>query len=99
MQRCSRAWTRCGTTSESEKERPMKRLVLLAILALPLAARADFTGKTIKIGVLNDQSGLYKDLPGPGSVLAAKMAAEEVGNKICHTPIEVISADHPNKPD
>src|SRR5258708_15748120 len=99
MQRCSRAWTKCGNTSESEKERPMKRLALLAILALPLAARADFTGKMIKIGVLNDQSGLYKDLAGPGSVMAAKMAAEEFGNKIGDTPIEIVFADHQNKPD
>ncbi len=73
--------------------------IAFAIVASATAARADFTGKTIKIGVLNDQSGLYKDLAGPGSVLAAKMAAEEFGNKIGDTPIEVIFADHQNKPD
>src|SRR2546421_9945614 len=75
------------------------RIALLMALALPLAARADFTGKGIKIGVLNDQSGLYADLAGPGSVVAAKMAVEEMGGKIGDTPIEVVVADHQNKPD
>src|SRR5207248_4236114 len=75
------------------------RIALLMALALPLAARADFTGKVIKIGVLNDQSGLYADLAGQGSVTAAKMAAEEMGGKIGDANIEVIFADHQNKPD
>ncbi len=74
-------------------------LAVLAALAASPAAHADFTGKTIKIGVLNDQSGLYADLAGPGSVLAAKMAVEEMGGKIGDTPIEVVFADHQNKPD
>src|SRR5436305_10244067 len=77
----------------------MKRLALFALLALPLAARADFNDNVIKIGVLNDQSGLYADLAGQGSVAAAKMAVEEMGGKIGDTPIEVIFADHQNKPD
>src|SRR5262249_54538325 len=72
------------------------RLLALLVL-LPLAALAQ--GKTIKIGVLNDQSGLYADLGGQGSVLAAKMAAEEFGNKVAGMPIEVVFADHQNKPD
>jgi branched-chain amino acid transport system substrate-binding protein len=75
------------------------RIALLFALALPFAARADFTGKVIKIGVLNDQSGLYADLAGQGSVTAAKMAVEDFGGKIGNTPIEVIFADHQNKPD
>src|ERR1041384_830328 len=76
-------------------------MIAAAIVAFATtsAARADFTGKTIKIGVLNDQSGLYADLAGQGSVTAAKMAVEEMGGKIGDTPIEVIFADHQNKPD
>ena len=75
-------------------------MIAAAIFALTTtSARADFTGKTIKIGVLNDQSGLYADLAGQGSVTAAKMAVEEMGGKIGDTPIEVIFADHQNKPD
>src|SRR5437667_11285796 len=75
------------------------RIALLLALALPLAARAEFTGKVIKIGVLNDQSGLYADLSGQGSVTAAKMAAEEMGGKIGDAAIEVVFADHQHKPD
>ena len=72
------------------------RLLALACL-IPLAALAQ--GKTVKIGVLNDQSGLYTDLGGPGSVTAAKMAAEEFGNKVAGMPIEIVTADHQNKAD
>src|SRR5437899_4463143 len=75
------------------------RIALLLSLALPLAARADFTGKVSKIGVLNDQSGLYADLAGQGAVTAAKVAAEEMGGKVGDATIEVIFADHQNKPD
>ena len=71
----------------------------LVLAALPQAARAQFTDKVIKIGVLNDQSGLYADLAGPGSVLAAKMAVKDFGGKVGNTPIEVIVGDHQNKPD
>src|ERR1051326_1877165 len=75
-------------------------MIAAALFALTTtSARADFTGKTITIGVLNDQSGLYADLAGQGSVTAAKMAVEEMGGKIGDTPIEVIFADHQNKPD
>jgi branched-chain amino acid transport system substrate-binding protein len=74
------------------------RIALLLAFALPLAARADITGKVIKIGVLNDQSGLYADLAGQGSVTAAKMAVEDFGN-IPETKVEVVFADHQNKPD
>jgi branched-chain amino acid transport system substrate-binding protein len=73
------------------------RLLALACL-LPLVAFAQ-GGKTVKIGVLNDQSGLYADLGGTGSVTAAKMAVEEFGNKVAGMPIEVVTADHQNKPD
>ncbi|WFU55198.1 ABC transporter substrate-binding protein [Bradyrhizobium pachyrhizi] len=53
----------------------------------------------VKIGVLNDQSGLYSDLSGPGSSVAAKMAIEDFGGAVLGKPIELISADHQNKPD
>jgi branched-chain amino acid transport system substrate-binding protein len=51
------------------------------------------------IGVMSDMSGLYADLAGPGSVVAAQMAVDEVGGKVAGIPIEVVSADHQNKPD
>ncbi|HEY0484503.1 MAG TPA: ABC transporter substrate-binding protein [Kofleriaceae bacterium] len=56
-------------------------------------------GNKIVIGVLSDMSGLYADLAGPGSVIAAQMAVDDAGGSVAGMPIEVISADHQNKPD
>ena len=55
--------------------------------------------RTIKIGVLNDMAGTYADLAGPGSVLAARMAIEDLGDLTKGWKIEVVGADHQNKPD
>jgi branched-chain amino acid transport system substrate-binding protein len=63
------------------------------------AAHAQISDGIVKIGVLNDQSGLYADLGGPGSVIAAKMAAEDAGGIVLGKPIEVVAADHQNKAD
>lgn len=73
---------------------------LLSSLAATTALGAEYTDGVIKIGVLNDQSGTYSDLAGPGSVWAAKKAVEDYckSNK-CHDKIEVVFADHQNKPD
>jgi branched-chain amino acid transport system substrate-binding protein len=71
----------------------------VATIAVATAARADFTDGVIKIGVLNDASGLYADLSGKGGMVAAQMAVDEMGGKIGKTPIELIYADHQNKPD
>jgi branched-chain amino acid transport system substrate-binding protein len=80
----------------------------LAILAMALAALcgeataayAQYSDGTIKIGVMNDQSGLYADLSGPGSVWAARKAVEDFcKSTTCHDKIEVVFADHQNKPD
>src|SRR6185437_15546226 len=79
------------------------RLALVsALLVTGLAAhgaRAQISDGVVKIGVLNDQSGLYADLGGPGSVVAAKMAAEDFGGKVLDKPIEIVSGDHQNKSD
>ena len=63
------------------------------------AAAAFAQDKTIKIGVLTDNSGLYSDLGGAGSTLAAQMAVEDSGLAAKGWKIDVISADHQNKPD
>jgi branched-chain amino acid transport system substrate-binding protein len=68
------------------------------LLAVP-AAHAEMSGGKVKIGVLTDLSGPYEQNSGMGSVEAAKMAADEFGNKINGAPIEIVSADHQNKPD
>jgi branched-chain amino acid transport system substrate-binding protein len=70
-----------------------------AIALLGGAAHAEISGNAVKIGVMNDQSGLYADLAGQGSVEAARMAVEDFGGSINGASIEVLSADHQNKPD
>lgn len=52
----------------------------------------------VKIGVLTDMNGPYRDFAGPGSVLAARMAVEDFGGTMFGKPIEVVYADHQNKP-
>ena len=73
-----------------------------ALLVTGLAAhpaRAQISDDVVRIGVLNDQTGLYADLGGPGSVVAAKMAVEDFGGKVLGKPIEIVSGDHQNKSD
>src|SRR5438876_3887125 len=62
-------------------------------------AQAQISDDVVKIGVLSDMSSLYSDIGGPGSVIAAKMAVKDFGGKVAGHQIEVISADHLNKPD
>src|SRR6218665_3238919 len=68
-------------------------------LSLAMAGVAMAQDKTVKIGSLSDQSGLYADLGGPGSTLAAQMAAEDSGLMAKGWKIDIISGDHQNKPD
>src|SRR3954454_21449586 len=68
-------------------------------LTLTTGGLAFAQDKTVKIGSLSDQSGLYADLGGPGSTLAAQMAAEDSGLVAKGWKIDVISGDHQNKPD
>ncbi|HEX7967340.1 MAG TPA: ABC transporter substrate-binding protein, partial [Stellaceae bacterium] len=70
-----------------------------AVVALGAGGAAAQSGGPVKIGVLNDMSSLYADISGPGSVVAARMAAEDVGGKALGKPIEIVSGDHQNKPD
>jgi len=78
-----------------------KRSALLAVsLAFAAgAAQAQISDGVIKIGVLNDMSGLYADLTGPGSVVAARLAVEDFGAAKKGMKVEIVSADHQNKPD
>jgi branched-chain amino acid transport system substrate-binding protein len=71
-----------------------------ALLVSAGMAQAQYSDGTIKIGVLNDQSGTYADLSGQGSVWAARKAVEDFcKSTTCHDKIEVVFADHQNKPD
>ncbi len=77
----------------------LRMLSALALACMAGAAQGQGTGDTIKIGVLNDQAGPYADVGGNGSVVAAKLAVEDFGGKLLGKRIEVIAADHQNKPD
>jgi branched-chain amino acid transport system substrate-binding protein len=76
---------------------------LIAILALAAAASltsaAQAEDLTVKIGVLNDMSSLYADIGGQGSVIAAKMAVEDFNPAAHGMKVEIVNADHLNKPD
>lgn len=79
-----------------------KRTMIIAIAASTFIAGgavAQVSDDTVKIGVLADMNGLYSDLSGVGSVAAAQMAVEDFGGMVLGKKIEVVSADHQNKPD
>ena len=83
----------------------MKRKLLCALIAgmgvgAAGVAQAQISGNVVKIGVMNDMSGLYADIGGPASVIAAKMAVEDYLKATkSQLKVEVVSADHQNKPD
>src|SRR5438445_489088 len=85
----------------------MKRKLLTALVAAAcamaggnvIAQQGKLSDDIVKIGVLTDMSGVYATYGGPGAVTAAKMAVEDFGGKMFGKPIEVVSADHQNKPD
>src|SRR5262247_4512363 len=78
----------------------LRTVALLAALSLGASpALAQISDGVVKIGVLNDQSSLYADLAGQGSVVAARMAVEDFGADKKGMKVEIISADHQNKPD
>ena len=78
-------------------------LALVSALAVACtgatAVHAQVSDDVVRIGVLNDQSGLYADLGGPGSVVAARMAVEDAGGSVLGKPVEIVFADHQNKSD
>jgi len=71
----------------------------LALLVAPAMARAQLSDDVVRVGVLTDLSGPYADFAGPGSIVAARMAAEDHGGRVLGKPIEVVGGDHQNKPD
>src|ERR1700743_1430772 len=81
------------------KTRIFASLLLGTAIGLAATSSAFAQDKTVKIGALSDQSGLYADLGGPGSTLAAQMAVEDSGMTAKGWKIDIISGDHLNKPD
>jgi branched-chain amino acid transport system substrate-binding protein len=81
-------------------KRSITALLLLGAAALTCgAAQAQISDDVVKIGVLTDMSSVYADGTGKGSFIAAQMAAEDFGGSVKGKKIEVIGADHQNKPD
>src|SRR6266568_2628061 len=80
-------------------EKSMKSGLLAAVATCSLLFAGQAFAQGVKIGILNDQSGVYADYGGKWSFEAAKMAVEDFGGSVLGQKIEVISADHQNKPD
>jgi branched-chain amino acid transport system substrate-binding protein len=75
-------------------------LGLLATAAFGVGtATSQISDDVVRIGLLNDQSNVYADLGGPGSVIAARMAIDDVGGKVLGKPIDMVVADHQSKAD
>src|SRR6202522_325907 len=79
--------------------RAMKSTGLAAVAAGGLLLAAPASAQGVKIGILNDQSGVYADYGGKNSVEAARMAIEDFGGSVLGEKIEMVTADHQNKPD
>jgi branched-chain amino acid transport system substrate-binding protein len=77
----------------------MRLTATLAFVAAALFGTAAQAQVNVKIGVLSDMSSLYADIGGPGSVVAAKMAVEDFNPAAHGMNVEIVSADHQNKPD
>ena len=78
----------------------LRNVAFLTVLTLGASpALAEISDGVVKIGVLNDQSSLYADLAGQGSVVAARMAVEDFGAAAKGLKVEIIFADHQNKAD
>src|SRR6202163_3478295 len=95
-------------STEALNKKPGRRIMkspaaaVAAIIAFAMsgaAANAQISDDVVKIGVLTDMSSLYADATGKGSLAAVQMAVADYGGKAKGKPVEVISADHQNKPD
>ena len=80
-------------------KRSLAALAMTTSLVFASSALAQTMDKNVKVGSLGDQSGLYAEIGGPGSTMAAQMAIEDSGLKEKGWKLELISADHQNKPD
>jgi branched-chain amino acid transport system substrate-binding protein len=82
----------------------VKGMMLLAaalagLAILPAAAQQAPKRDAIRIGILSDLSGSFADVAGPGSVVAAQLAAEDFGGRTAGLPVQILSGDHQNRPD
>src|SRR4029077_18480971 len=78
---------------------PVRSVFLVTFLLCSTPALAQIPGDTVKIGVLTDMSGPFSDQVGKGSVVAAELAAEDFAKESKGRKVEILFADHQNKPD
>jgi branched-chain amino acid transport system substrate-binding protein len=78
---------------------PARSVFLVTFLLCSARALAQIPGETVKIGVLTDMSGPFSDQVGKGSVVAAELAAEDFAKESKGLKVEILFADHQNKPD
>src|SRR5690349_16168489 len=78
---------------------PMAVALFAAFAGASPALAQRVSDDVVRIGVLTDLSGIYSDNTGPGAVLAAELAVADFGGTVLGKRVEVISADHQNKPD
>jgi len=76
-----------------------RTVLTLALAAAGLVATAAHAQEKVKIGLVTDMSGLYADLEGKNGAIAMQMAIDDFGGKVLGQPIELLTADHQNKPD
>ncbi len=80
-----------------------RRVLIGGLAAAPLASpaivRAQSSSKPIKIGLLSDMGGPYRDVGGPGNRVATEMAIQDFGGSVLGRPIQVLQADDQDKPD
>ena len=82
-----------------ERETMKRKILLAALAATALSAGSALAQTSVKLGVLNDRSGIYSDLAGEGSVAAARLAVEDFKAAEKGIKVDIIAADHQNKPD
>jgi branched-chain amino acid transport system substrate-binding protein len=79
--------------------KPTQLAAATILLACAAHAAAQVSDNVVKIGVITDMSGLYSDLSGQGSIVAARMAIDDFGKTVLGKPIELVSADSQNRAD
>src|SRR3954465_4934179 len=95
----SRRVIKYGAGTKLQGDKKMRSGLWAAVAACSLFAAVPASAQGVKIGILNDQSGVYADFGGKWSVEAAKMAVEDFGGKVLNAPVEIINAAPQNKPD
>src|SRR6202035_3687986 len=82
-----------------DKMNAVRYIIAIAAALAITSAHAQYTDGVVKIGVLSDLSSLYSDIGGAGSVAAAKLAVEDFSAAAKGIKVEIVGADHQNKPD